>query len=322
MSIDDTLGLFYTCLRIILPTFGWVVLGVVVQRIGLLPQWLNDRISKLAFNFGLPVMLFAGAAMVDYSGLGAARYLLAGVSATLLTFVVSWLYSRWRGHPRRQQGIFVQTAFRSNLAIVGIALVVSAYGEGGTALAAMPVALLTVLYNILAVIVLDATLGSGSGMARMVGGVVRNPLIIGISLGALLSVSGLPVPAVLGTVSATLSAFFLPLMLICIGASMDLSRLYRADAMAWEASAWRLVVAPAIGVALAWVMGVRDEPLGVIFLLLATPVAVSSHVMVAAARGDGVLAANMIVLTTLLSVVTVTLGFFLLSMFSLVGTLQ
>jgi len=59
--------------------------------------------------------------------------------------------------------------------------------------------------------------------------------------------------------------------------------------------------------------------LGVLFLLVASPVAAASFVMVVAARGDGVLAANIVVLTTLLSIVTVTLGFFLLSMFSLVG---
>jgi predicted permease len=76
------------------------------------------------------------------------------------------------------------------------------------------------------------------------------------------------------------------------------------------------------GVLLALSLGVRDEQLGVIFLLLATPVAASSHVMVVAARGDGTLAANLIVVTTLLSLVTITVGFFVLSLFSLVGQLQ
>ena len=37
-------------------------------------------------------------------------------------------------------------------------------------------------------------------------------------------------------------------------------------------------------------MGVRDEPLGVLFLLISSPVAAASFVMVVAARGDGVLA--------------------------------
>lgn len=319
MTVTDALALFYAALAVSLPTFAWVVLGVLFKRVGILPPALNEKLSRAAFLFGLPLMLFAGAAQVDYSGLGSALYLLAGVLATLATLALSWYYSRWRGHPRELRGIFVQAAFRSNLAIVGVALTFSAYGERGPVLAALPIALMTVLYNILAVWVLNSTLGSSTSVRNVVVGIVRNPLIIGISAGVCLSVSGLPVPGVLRPIGSGLSTFFLPLVLVCIGASMNFSRLYQAGALSWESSLWRLCVAPLLGIVLAWSIGVRDEPLGVMFLLLASPVAASSHVMVVAARGDGTLAANIVVLTTLLSLVTITLGFFLLSVFSLVG---
>ena len=103
---------------------------------------------------------------------------------------------------------------------------------------------------------------------------------------------------------------------------MNLSKLYRAGAFTWEAGVWRLCIAPLLGVLLALLLGVRGEQLGVLFLLLATPVAASSHVMVIGARGDGVMAANMIVLTTALSLFTITLGFFVLSAMGLVGVLR
>ncbi len=322
MSFPDALALFQSALAVSLPTFAWVALGMVLRLTGLLSQQLSDRVSMLAFNYGLPVMLFAGAAQVDYSSIGKARYLLAGVLAALLVFALSWVYSRWRGHPRALQGIFVQSAFRSNLAIVGLALTFSAYGERGTSLAALPVALMTILYNMLAVWVLNTTLGSRTSMLGVVTGILRNPLIIGISAGVFLSVSPLPVPALLTPLGAGLSQLFLPLVLVCIGGSMDLSRLYRAGALTWEASLWRLCVAPLAGILLALFMGVRGEQLGVLFLLIATPVAASAHIMVVAARGDGVLAANIVVLTTALSLLTITVGFFLLSAFSLVGELR
>ena len=164
MSFVDALTLFYAALAVSLPTFGWVIVGVLLKRFGVLPEALNRNLSRFAFNVGLPIMLFAGAAQVDYTTLSSARYLLAGILATLLTLVLSGLYSRWRGHPRQVQGIFVQSAFRSNLAIVGVALTFSAYGELGPVLAALPIALMTVLYNILAVWVLNITLGSGTTM--------------------------------------------------------------------------------------------------------------------------------------------------------------
>lgn len=322
MTPADALALFQSALAVSLPTFAWVALGMVLRLTGVLSRQLSDRISLLAFRFGLPVMLFAGAAQVDYTSLGNARYLLVGVLTTLLVFASSWLYTRWRRHARQVQGIFVQSAFRSNLAIVGLALAFSAYGEVGTSLAALPVALMTVLYNILAVWVLNATLGTSTSMLGVVTGILRNPLIMGIGAGVLLSVSPLPVPGVLTPVGVGLSKFFMPLVLVCIGAAMDFSRLYRAGALAWEAVLWRLCVAPLAGVLLALLMGVRGEPLGVLFLLIATPVAASAHIMVVAARGDGVLSANIVVLTTALSLVSITTGFFLLSAFSLVGELR
>ena len=102
---------------------------------------------------------------------------------------------------------------------------------------------------------------------------------------------------------------------------MQLSSLRDTGAIAWEATLWRLLVAPALAMVIAFGMGVSAEALGVLFLLVASPVPASSFVMVVAARGDGVLAANIVVLTTLFSVVTVTLGFFVLSVLGLVGEL-
>ena len=84
MSFVDALTLFYAALAVSLPTFGWVIVGVLLKRFGVLPEALNRNLSRFAFNVGLPIMLFAGAAQVDYTTLSSARYLLAGILATLL----------------------------------------------------------------------------------------------------------------------------------------------------------------------------------------------------------------------------------------------
>ncbi len=308
-----------SALSVSAPTFGWVLLGLVLNRVGLLPESWIDRISRLSFNFLLPVLLCIGAAQVDYTQLADARYLLAGILATLLTAGLALLYSRRRNHPRALQGIFTQAAFRSNLAIVGIALAVAAYGERGPGLAAPLIALMTALYNVMAVWVLNTSLGSDTDLGSVLRGVLRNPLIIGIAVGVVLSLSGLPLPERVDALGAGLSTWFLPVMLVCIGGAMKLSQLRATGAIAWEATAWRLCVGPMIGVLLALVLGVRGEELGVLFLLLSSPVAAASFVMVVAVRGDGVLAANIVVLTTILCAVTVTAGFFLLSLLGLVG---
>ena len=160
---------------------------------------------------------------------------------------------------------------------------------------------------------------SDSSIPAILLGIARNPLIIGIAIGMVFPLLTIPFPQTLVSLSAGVSTYFLPLVLLCIGGSMKLSDLRGAGAITWEASLWRLCIGPLLAVMLALAMGVRGEQLGVLFLLLSSPVAAARFVMEVAARRDGVLAANIVALTTLLSMVTVTLGFFLVSLTGLLA---
>lgn len=304
------------------PTFGWVLLGVVLRRLALLSQRHIDTVSRLSFNTGLPALLFCSAAAADYSQLSGARYLLAGVVATLVTLVCAWVYARWRRFPSADAGIFVQATFRSNLALVGIALCHAAYGEQGLALAALPLAIMTSLYNVLAVWILHVTLGGNRSIPGLLAGMVRNPLLVGIGLGIAVALSLQTLPPAIAVTGDLLSRYFLPLTLVAIGGSIRLHTLRSLGPIAWEAAAWRLCIAPALAVPIALALGVEGRALGVIFLLLSAPVAAASFVMVVAARGNGTLAANIVVLTTLLSCITVTIGFAALVHFGLAGELR
>ncbi len=321
MADSGALNLIVTALAVSGPTFGWVLLGVLLRRLGVLRQRHVDTISRLAFNLVLPALLFVSAAAVDYSRLVDARYLLAGVVATLLTVCASGVYCRWRGFARDETGIFMQASYRSNLAIVGVALCHAAYGEAGLALAALPLAVMTALYNVLAVGILNATLGGQRSPGAMLAGMLRNPLLIGIGLGVLVSLAGFPRPPLWEQAGSVISNYFIPLTLLAIGGAIQLNTLHRLGHLTWEATIWRLCVSPALGTAVALAMGVEGQALGVLFLLLAAPVAAASFVMVVAARGNATLAANMIILTTLLCGVTVTAGFSVLVLLGLAGEL-
>ncbi|MBA6412507.1 AEC family transporter [Parahaliea sp. F7430] len=320
--MSEPLALIFTSLSVSGPTFAWVLLGVLLRRVGLLGQRYIDRFSGFAFTVGIPILLFSSAATVDYSKVFGASYLLAGVLATLTTLSCSALYAYLRRFPRQDAGVFVQAAFRSNLAIVGIALCHAAYGDSGVALAALPVAVMTALYNILAVWVLSLTHEANHSIGRILIGMARNPLLIGILLGVFVALLKLPLPALVGDTAGWLSTYFLPMTLVAIGASIQLNTLHRLGRLAWEATAWRLCVAPALGLAVALLLAVEGQALGVIFLLLSAPVAAASFVMVVAAKGNATSAANVIVLSTLLSSITVTLGFSVLVYLGLVGDVQ
>lgn len=300
--------LFGFALGVTGPTFLWVLGGVFLSRFGRLPQGFIASASLLVFRAGIPLILFFAAVRVDYSLIFAANYLLAGIVATFAVVLSASLYARWRGFAVEPTAIFVQGAFRANLGIVGIALCAAAYGVDGLALAALPVAVMTILYNLIAVVLLNRAYGKSRSLLFLLRSIVGNPLIIGISLGVLIALTPWQPPPLVFRVGGIVTAGVLPLSLLLIGASLSLRTLHGSGLLTLEAVAWRLLLAPLLAMLIAVAMGVHGAELGVLFLLQGAPVAAASYIMVMAVGGDGALAARLVVVSTLFSSVTLTLG--------------
>lgn len=285
---------------------------MVLRRITWVTDGLIQAASLLVFRVGLPGILFFAAVRVDYTHIFAANYLLAGIVATFAVVAAASLYRRWRKFPLADGAIFVQGAYRSNMGVIGIALCAAAYGQDGLALAALPVAVMTILYNLIAVVLLSNAYTREQSAVSLLVGILANPLIMGIAAGVVVSLSGIEVPQSLMNVGSVFTAGLLPVSLMCIGASLNLKALYAASALTLETTLWKLLVAPLLSVAIAVAMGVHGAELGVLFLLLASPVAAVSYIMVMASGGNGTTAANIVVVSTLFSSITLTLGLALL----------
>lgn len=275
--------------------------------------------SQLVYNIGLPVMLFITSATTDISHIADWNLLIAFCVMTALVFIGSLLTAHWHCKDPRDQGIFIQGAFRGNLVILGLAFCANSYGEKGLALASLPVAMTVVLYNVLSVYVLNRSLhrASNSLMPTVVG-IAKNPLIIAIFSGFAVNSIDLNLPRVIMDSGKYLSQMVLPLALICIGGSLSLARLARIDGITFSACLWKLILSPIIGCAIAIGLGLKGDALAVLFLLAASPTATISFVMVQAMKGNGELAANIVAQTTLWSLMTVTLGLWILQMIDLI----
>jgi len=301
-------ALFGFALGVTGPTFFWVLCGALLARVGRLSDHWVRELSLLVFRVGLPLVLFFGAVRVDYRRMMTATYLLAGIVATFAIVALALVYARSRRMAVEDRALFVQAAYRANLGVIGIALCAQAYGEEGLALAALPVAVMTILFNLIAVILLNHAYGREQSPLGFIRGVLSNPLILGIGAGVVVSLLGIELPALVQRFGAAAAALVLPLALLAIGASLNLRALRSSGLLTLEACIWKLLLAPAVGVVIAVVMGVHGAELAVLFLLLASPAAAASYIMVMAAGGNGALAANIVVVSTLMSAFTLTLG--------------
>lgn len=284
---------------------------------------INDEFIKsaaqLVYNIGLPVMLFSTSVTTDLSHITDWSLLLAFGGMTCVVFMGSLLTAHWHCKDVRDEGVFIQGAFRGNLVILGLAFCANAYGEKGLALASLPVAMTVVLYNILSVYVLNRSLhqATNSLLPTLIG-IAKNPLIIAIFAGFAMNAINLTLPRVVMDSSKYLSQMVLPLALICIGGSLSVERLARIDTTTVSACLWKLIISPIIACAIAIGLGLGGDALAILFLLAASPTATISFVMVQAMKGNGELAANIVAQTTLWSLLTVTLGLWVLQYINLV----
>jgi|TARA_R110000822_G_scaffold59736_13_gene148953 predicted permease len=302
------------------PIFMVVLLGLLLKRLGVIQTQFVQPASDLVFKVGLPAILFLSIYRADLDNFSMGLPLLVAIPITLMMFALSLPLARLFIVDKGDCGVFVQGAFRGNLAVIGLAFCSNAYGEAGLAAAAVPVAVLTILYNLLAVVALNP-IESGdhqSPLRRIVMNTLKNPLLIGIALGFMMKFSGLPLPKLIEDTGNYFARMTLPLALLCIGASMNMKALKHSGVSTVAASILKLIVAPLLMVSMAIWLGVRGMELGILFFLVASPTAVASFIQVRAMGGNGEFAANIVVMSTLLGIVTVTAGLLVLKAFSLI----
>ena len=286
-------------ITVTLPYGLLLVAGWLLRRSGQIDAHFCAQASKIVFNYGLPVLLFMSLMEQTPEYGRQLTLLLAGLASTLVLFFGAELYVwKWVKEPL-DKGVFVQGVFRSNLGIAGLAFVDNAYGTQGVAVAAVYVGVVTIIYNVLAVITLSRSGGSAWQKLRLVGWkIVTNPLIVAIVLALGMQALHIGVPKPLLQTANYVGNISLPLALICAGATFDARSMLKMSDISLQASIGRLLVAPLVAVASGLAFGLSGVPMGVLYLMSATPVAAASYVMARAMGGNDVAAANITGITT------------------------
>ncbi len=291
------------------PIFVLVFLGVALKRLQVIDQAFTDTASKIVFNVALPAVLFFGVANTDIQSVLNPAYLGLAATGTLVTFFLISLLSQRVVHNPRDRGVFVQGAFRSNLAIVGLAFVINAYGEQGLALGSIFISVVTVLYNILSIYTLSASLKQERlGFVQMIVDIMKNPLIVSILAGIVANLVRLPIPAFVQRSGEYVGYLSLPLALICIGGTLSFAEFKNSSTESLIAVFAKLILVPLVIVFPAYLWGFTKMEMGVLFLMVASPTAAAAYIMVKGMGGNDKLAANIILISTLGSLVTVSFG--------------
>ncbi len=303
------------------PVCLMLLLGVFLKKVSAINDNFIEIASKLVFRVTLPALLFLSIVRSDHDYSGSMPLIIFGVSANIVFFVLVHFLSKKIFPGSKDQGVIIQGSSRANIAIVGLAYVSNVYGDTGLALAAIYVAPITFLYNVLAIIALTPAGPNRNSLAKTLGTLLRsitkNPLIIAICLGLIVYFAAIPIPEMVLHTGQYFANMTLPLALLCTGGSLDLRSLHHDRLSTWYTTFNKLVLSPILTTLVALVLGFRGMELGIIFLLSSTPTAAASYVMARAMGGNATLAANIIALTTVASLLSCTVGLMVMSGLSL-----
>ena len=298
---------FVFSLSVTLPIFLILLLGIYLKRINFINDEFIHISSRIVYNFALPLLLFFTIVKTPLSEVSNLPLIVFGLSATLIAYLIlEWWAKRFE--PKQDRGVFVQGAFRGNLGFIGLAYCVNAYGEEGLIAASLYIGLLTTLYNVLGIVTLNRSMSKTLSVVMICKNTLKNPLIIGILAAFVFSGLNIPIPVFAETTGGYMANLTIPLALLCTGGALNFQELKTNPNKTLYASAIKLIVMPFLITLGGYVYGFKGMDLGILFLMTAAPTATVSFILVKGIGGNYKLAANIIAMTALGSLISVSLG--------------
>ncbi len=306
-------------LHVVAPDFLIVLLGLILRLWNKIDDSFAQATTSLVFSVCLPALVFLSLYSVDLGTLLNLRLILFGYFGYFFCFGLSWLVA-YKIEKNTNRGAFIQGAFRSNYTIIGVALTLNLFGPTGLQKGAIALAAIIPLSNVLSVLALTLPTHRENKITPtlLASNILLNPLVIASVAAIIFSAYHWTIPALFVKVGNSLAALAMPLALLAIGGSLHMERLKQDWKIALSATGIKLIVGPLLLTLLAVYLGFRGQDLGIAFLLFATPTAVSSFIMAKAMGNNSRLAGNIVLMTTLGSVVTLAIGIFMLKSFGLI----
>ncbi len=283
-----------------------IILGWVMQRIGVLPPQAATVLSAFVYWAATPALLFSVISVQDVAEIFGAPFLAAVVSGigTAVIFVLLAWPMRVRG------GDLVLGAMSSsvnNIAYMGIPVAIYVLGSAHHVVPVMAFQLgfLTPFFFVMAEL---------SGKSEPVGGAARlrqvlrtvftNPMVLAALLGGAVAISGITLPSFITEFSVFVGDAAPATILVAFGASL-VGQSVRLSGSQWVAVSWatvaKLLVQPALAGLVGWWAGLEGVAMAGVILMAALPTAQNAYIASMRARAGREVTQGTVLLTTALS---------------------
>ncbi len=296
-----------TTLNAIAPIFLVILIGYILFRTAVVGEQVWSAIEHICFYLLLPFLIIRTLSRANLGDIPLLDFMTVLVVAIFgMSILLILAYSLVRGRYPTSGPSFTslfQGATRFH-GFVALAIIGPLYGDSGVALAALALAVMVPLLNIMSVIILSVYGNSEqtANIRQVMLRIVKNPLIVACILGLAFNWTG--VPDIVFDTIVIIGNGGLGLALLAVGAGMRLDQAAQDKLLVFIGVFVRLVGMPLIVIAMAWLVGLEGIPRTIAIIAGAVPTAASSYVMARKMGGNAELMSNIVTFQIIASFVT------------------
>ena len=308
---------FIVALKAIIPLFILIGMGIYVRWRKMLTDTELQHVNAMVFHVFFFCMMFYNMYTTTIATAFRPRLMAFTVTALFVMLLVSGIVVCTVEKDNRSRGAMLQGLFRSNFVLLGLPLVENIFGPEAVAVPTMMIAVVSPIYNIVSIFILESFRGKGHfSLASSFAKVLQNPMIVGALLGLFFVITGISVPEPLLKPVRQIAYCTSPVALLILGASFRFGTVSEEKRNLAILVLGRLLVIPALVMGTAYYMGFRGVDFVTILCIFATPCAVASFAMAQQLGSNAELAGNGVVVTSAFSSITL---FFWVVLFKALG---
>ncbi len=299
-----------TTLNAITPIFLIIAMGYALFRLRVVNESVWSAIEHICFYLLLPALIVRTLARADLLSVPVVDFALVLIVAILgmsaLLIAVHGLFRKRFPRSGPSFSSLFQGATRFH-GFVAIAVIGPLYGDAGITLAALALAVMVPLLNVISVIVLSIyghseVKPAAAAVARKI---LTNPLILACAAG--LGFNWLGMPDILFASIDIVGAGGLGLALLAVGSGLKLGHAAQHKLLLAVGVLTRLIGMPVIIITMSWLLGLDGLPRTVAIIAGAVPTASSSYVMARKMGGNAELMSSIVTFQVIVAFFTLPL---------------
>ncbi|MFB6121335.1 MAG: AEC family transporter [Halobacteriaceae archaeon] len=286
---------------------GWLLalllVGVGLRAVGVLTERRRTLLTAVAFYVALPALIFSSTHDQSLDTL-LSPALVGGFWLVVGAVALAGYLVHRHLDARETRSVAIVQSYHSNLGFLGLPLVAASLGDFAAAKASVILGAGVLFHVPLTIVVLTTINDANADVGDELRTLLENPVIWSLVVGlAVAAVAWRPPAAATRTLGAV-SELALPLALLAVGASLDLTVPETRAVTTGAVVALKVVAMPLTALAVFSALSVAPVTRAAAVVMAGTPTAVSTYVYAAELGGDEGFASLNVFATTVVSVAT------------------